>query len=136
MGTVTSAQDLRSLEWIIGVWNRTDLKPGETGTESWSEISSNEFSGIGATLRGADTVFVEYLKLVLIESDVFYIADVEHNPEPTYFKITGTSPTGFICENPKHDFPKKIEYQLDGSSLIVTISGEGKAVPFRFEKQQ
>ena len=44
------------------------------------------------------------------------------------------SDSGFTGENPKHDFPKKIEYQWNEDSLWVTISDDERSVEFNFKK--
>lgn len=38
----------------------------------------------------------------------------------------------FVCENPQHDFPKKITYKLTGNHIYTTISGNGKTIPYNF----
>ncbi|WP_315820030.1 hypothetical protein [Paraflavitalea speifideaquila] len=63
------------------------------------------------------------------------MADVPQNKEPVYFKLTAITKDGFTCENPNHDFPKKIDYKLDGNKLRATISGDGKAIDYLFERQ-
>ena len=89
-------------------------------------------TGIGVTLRATDTVFVERLRMEQKDGEWYYVAEVAHNAEPTYFMLTDCSKNGFVCENPDHDFPKKITYSLDGAVLKATISGDGKSIPFVF----
>lgn len=89
---------------------------------------------MGVTLRGSDTVFVEKLSIIEKDGILNYVAEVAHNASATYFKFTAISETGFTCVNPSHDFPKKIEYALDGNRLTATISGDGKSIPFYFKK--
>jgi ketosteroid isomerase-like protein len=36
--------------------------------------------------------------------------------------------------NPAHDFPKQVSYRRDGDALAAEISGDGKAIPFRFRR--
>ena len=62
------------------------------------------------------------------------MADVEHNPEPTFFKITSITKSGFVSENPQHDFPKKIEYMLEENRMTVVISDGEQKMGFVFEK--
>jgi Domain of unknown function (DUF6265) len=123
------------LQWMLGTWTRTTNEPGQSGIESWSKVSSGEFLGKGITMKGTDTLFVEKLKLIIKDDDIYYVSDVPENPSPVSFKITGISSNGFTCENPSHDFPKKISYQLNGKSLKATISGDGKTFDFFFEKK-
>jgi hypothetical protein len=136
IGTFIYAQDLTPYEWMLGTWERQNTKAGQTSLEWWIKKSATEFIGKGISLHGTDTVFVEKLRLIVKDNAVYYIADVKQNPEPTYFKVTGSTPSGFTCENPEHDFPKKIDYALNGADLIATISGNGKAIPFLFRRKE
>ena len=74
------------------------------------------------TMKGKDTVFVEKLRIIAREGDLFYVADVPENQKPVYFKLTEVTDRSFVCENPDHDFPKKIAYLFDGKSLKAAIS--------------
>lgn len=126
--------NLKSVEWIIGTWQRTNTKPGQTAYEKWEKTSKGEFRGMGVTLEGKDTVFVEKLKIMAKDNELFYVADVAHNKAPVYFKFTKLGATGFVSSNPAHDFPKEISYQLAGEKLQAKISGDGKAIGFDFVK--
>jgi hypothetical protein len=90
--------------------------------------------GVGITTNGGDTIASEKLKLVVKEDNIFYVADVKGNKAPVYFKMSKIGPDEFVFENPEHDFPKIITYKRVGDSLKATISGEGKAVEYVFEK--
>ena len=135
--TSTYAQtDLLQLEWLTGSWNRTNAKSGRSGVEIWQKKSAVEFVGKGINLKGTDTVFVEKLKIIIKEGAVFYVADVPQNKEPVLFKATSLSTSSVVFENPQHDFPKKIAYAWDGKKLKATISGDGKAIDYWFEKEK
>jgi hypothetical protein len=125
----------KSLSWLKGNWDRTNPVPGSTASEKWEQSSSYELKGLGITLKGADTVFIEKIKLQIRDNDIFYVADVPENKAAIYFKLIATTPRGFICINPQHDFPKRIEYLLNGRKLTVVISGDGKSQEYLFEKR-
>lgn len=127
-------RDLQSLEWMLGTWQRTNTKPGQTAYEKWQKISRNEFKGIGVTLKGKDTIFKEKLKMVVRDNELFYVAEVSHNPAPVYFRVIAQETTGFVSSNPNHDFPKEISYRIEGDDLSVEISGDGKSGTFNFVK--
>lgn len=86
-------------------------------------------------MNGADTSFVEKLRIVTKDNKLYYVADVPENKESTYFLITGVTATSFICENPEHDFPKKIVYQHEGNTMKATVSGNGKSIDYFFERK-
>ena len=123
---------LEQMGWLIGRWERMNMMPNQTGFETWTSESPLKIAGRGVTLQEQDTIFVESLSLAFRDEKLYYIAEVSHNEAPTYFEVTQVADSGFICENPQHDFPKKIRYTLDGNRLTVVISGDGKSVPFQF----
>lgn len=130
------AEDIpfEKLKWLEGKWERMMENPNQTGYEDW-KIKNGSFQGMGVTIQQGDTVFVEKLSIERMEGDWYYIADVNPNVEPTYFMISEISENGFVSENPDHDFPKKIEYQLkNDGELSVVISGDGRSIPFVFRK--
>lgn len=130
-----SAQSLKTLNWLYGTWERENTKAGQTAFEVWEKPAMEELKGLGVTLKEADTVFMEKLSIVTKDQKLYYVAEVSQNAEPTFFEMTSTSKKGFVCENPEHDFPKKIEYMLQGDKLKVTISGDGKEIPFFFRRK-
>ena len=129
-----TAKDIEKLAWLEGNWQRTNAKPGRSGVEQWKKLSATEWLGKGISLRGVDTVFVEKLKIVAKDNALFYVADVPQNKTEVYFQITTLTEKGFVCENEHHDFPKKMEYEYNGSVLKATISGNGQAMEFIFKK--
>lgn len=133
-GIVSHAQSIKDVSWLEGTWNRTNVKAGRSAHERW--IKTNEgLQGWGVNLNGADTAFVEKLRIVTKDNKLYYVADVPQNKESTYFLITEVTATSFTCEAPEHDFPKKIVYQLDGAKLKATISGNGKSFDYLFERR-
>jgi hypothetical protein len=85
-------------------------------------------------MNGNDTAFVEKLKLVIKDDNIYYVADIVENKQPVYFRFTSLTNDGFVCENPQHDFPKKISYRKDGEKIMATISGDGKSIDYLFER--
>ncbi len=130
-----TAPDLKKLDWLVGEWTRTNLKPGRSGSEKWIKNSPAELQGLGLTMRGTDTAFVEKIKIIIKDNDIYYAADVPENKGVVLFKLTKITNDGFVCENPQHDFPKQISYARDGNKLKATISGDGKSIDYFFEKK-
>ena len=65
-------------------------------------------------------------------NDIFYVVTVTGETKPVFFRLTAIADDGFTCENPKHDFPKKITYSLSGNHAKAVISGDGKSVDYIF----
>src|SRR5689334_15970321 len=121
-----SAVEFNKLNWLEGEWNRTNVKPGRSAHERWIKLSDHEFKGWGINMKGSDTASVEKLQLIVKDNKIYYVADVPENPQPVYFTITMLDNDSFECENPAHDFPKKIVYHHSGNIIKATISGNGK----------
>lgn len=131
--TVKSNQDdFKKINWLLGSWDRVNVKADRTANERWEIVSDQEFKGWGVSMTGVDTTFIEKLWIVSKEGSLYYVADVPENPNPVYFKFTSISENGFVCENSAHHFPKKIEYKLKLDTLLVITSGDGKELAFPF----
>ncbi|MEW5799863.1 MAG: DUF6265 family protein [Bacteroidota bacterium] len=134
--TDKAIEKFKKLEWLIGTWNRTNVKPGRSGVEVWKKISNTELHGWGISMKGNDTTFVEKLKIVMQEDDLYYVADVQENKGLVYFNFTQLTDHGFTCENGKHDFPTKIQYEATGLKLKAAISGNGRMIEYFFEREK
>jgi len=131
-GQESHQQKFKKLEWLQGKWIRTNAKAGQSGYETWTKVSDLKLSGKGVTLKGKETIFVENLEFIVKGNDIFYTVTVTGEKQPTYFKLTALSADGFTCENPDHDFPKKITYKLSGKNLKAVISGNGQSMDYNF----
>ena len=135
-GQSTTATDFKKLEWLVGTWNRTNIsKPGRSAFEVWQKKGENKLGGYGVVMQGTDTVFVEKFELIIKDDFIYYAAEVPENKQPVFFKLTSITSTSFVCENPEHDFPKKITYSWDGTILKAQISGNGNSSDFLFKRK-
>jgi len=125
---------IESLTWLVGNWNSENSKLKIK--ESWKQISAKTFEGSGYTysIKKDKMVSSETLRLVEMSGDVFYVAKVASNDLPVAFKLTSCTAKTAIFENSKHDFPKKISYQLNkDNNITVFVSGEkGKGFSIEF----
>lgn len=113
------------LSWITDRWVYKDGE--DTIYEKWVKSGDNMFSGESYTVRNGDTVFTEQLKIEKIGDDICYTAIVKHNPEPVSFKLVELEDSKAVFENPEHDFPNRIIYELrDNSVLYARVEGKNK----------
>lgn len=131
----SNKQKFKKLEWLTGTWNRTNAGAGKSGYETWAKVSDVKLSGKGVSLEGKKIVFVENLAFIAVGADIFYTVVVTGEKKPVYFKLTALSGDGFTCENPKHDFPKKITYQRSGNTVKAVISGNGQSMDYIFVRK-
>lgn len=130
-------QKIEDVLWLLGEWQRTNVRAGTTAYEFWEQRSENLLTGIGFSLKEKDTTFVERLKIELKDGTLYYIADVQENAAPVYFKFTEITENGFVSENPEHDFPKMISYELkDGQMTAIISDGGEKKMGFVFKKME
>jgi hypothetical protein len=116
--------------FLLGSWERLNDKEGTETYEIWNA----DFSGLGITLKGNDTVFKEILSIVSI-NDTLTLKVEGVNEIATQFKITSQTDTSFVAENPIHDFPTKIKYWLENKQLKAHVSNKGFGIDFIFEKR-
>ena len=128
----SNKQKFKKLEWLTGKWVRTNSSAGQSGYETWTKVSELKLSGKGVTLKGKEVIFTENLELIVKGNDIFYVVTVTGETKPVFFRLTAIADDGFTCENPKHDFPKKITYSLSGNHAKAVISGDGKSVDYIF----
>lgn len=129
------AHNFNKLKWLENTWVRTNNKPGQSGQERWQKSAAYELHGFCVTMKGNDTVFVEKLVILVKEDTIYYVAGVPENKKLVYFKLSEITDKSFVCENPDHDFPKKIAYYFDGTKLKATVSGNGKAIDYLFVRK-
>ena len=72
----------KSLKWIEGRWERTNVKQGMRANEQWQERAPYQLKGIGVTMKGEDTVFIEKIDIVIKDGNIYYVADVKENKAP------------------------------------------------------
>lgn len=128
----TNKQKFKKLEWLIGKWTRTNAKTGQSGYETWTKGSDSKLTGKGVTLKGKEIIFVENLQFIVKGADIFYAVSLTGEDKPVLFKLTALSTDSFACENPSHDFPKKIMYSRSGNKVKAVISGNGQSVGYLF----
>ena len=129
-----SCNSIRSIQWLLGYWVADD---GKTITvESWKKVSPLTFEGFGESRSksSGERQSRESLRLIEMANELFYVAKPEQNNLPVAFKLTRCSNKSAVFENPAHDFPKKLEYQLSiENKMTVTVSDEkGKSFNITF----
>jgi hypothetical protein len=133
--TPAAAVTIDAFAWLEGSWIRQTSRG--ISTEQWTRVSENTMEGLAFAMVGGARRVSEYLRLVRLGDDVFYVAKPGENPLPVAFKLADASATRFVFENAGHDFPQKITYtRLPADSLIVVIegpmNGTAREIPFRF----
>jgi hypothetical protein len=75
----------------------------------------------------------EFLRIVEREGGLVYVAQPNGAP-PTEFVLTEFNAKRAVFENPRHDYPKRITYELTAAGgLTATIGFTKGGTPRRFE---
>lgn len=115
--------DIKKFEWLAGQWE--SIMGTGIYHEEWTLTENNEMTGRAYLLKQGEISNNEKLLIHPVENEIYYTADVSHNPSPVSFKLTYSSDTIFVFENPEHDFPKKITYEKRGeNNFIATVEAE------------
>ncbi len=135
ISTAIGGDNLNSVSWLLGEW----ISTGKTQRtiEVWQKISEKSFEGYGQVQSVAgDSIFsYESLRLLEMSGGIYFLAKVSHNDYPVAFALTSHSDTSAVFENPTHDFPKKISYQLKAAGmLIVTVGDSSEYFKIQFTK--
>ena len=132
-----SCVTVESLKWLLANWQSENN--GIKTNESWKQISEKTFEGFGYTysIEKDKIVSSETLRLVEMSKELFYVAKVPNNNLPVSFKLTTCSGKSAVFENVRHDFPKKISYELNNeNNITVYVSGENdKGFSIKFNRE-
>jgi len=119
------------LEWLAGAWVGTG---GPASIEErWSPPPGCAMLGVSRTVRGGSVVAFEYLRIVDGDGGLVYVAQPGGAP-PEELVLTELGATHAVFENPRHDSPQRIVYELSAEgSLIASICFARGGRPQRFE---
>ncbi len=122
------------MAWLAGAWGGTRGAQGATSIEErWSPPLGGAMLAVSRTVsRGRMSAF-EYLRIVERDGGLVYVAQ-PGGAAPTEFVLTELSPTRAVFDNPRHDYPKRIVYELSAEGgLRATIGFTKGGTPRRFE---
>ena len=120
--------ELQKASWLVGEWEKTD----SLGTlkEIWQASNDSTYSGQSYYIQNEkDTLHKEQIELVQDQEHLIYSATIqgENNDTSVPFQMMKDEDSVLVFENPKHDYPQKIEYKLlKNHSLVAIISGKVK----------
>lgn len=124
-------EELDKAKWLLGNWEKKDSLG--TLTESWKVLDDSTYTGETFFISPKkDTIHSEAMQLMQNGDFLIYSTTVkgENREEPTEFQLRENVDSLLVFENPKHNYPQKIRYQLNiDKSVFITISGtqNGKA---------
>ncbi len=130
----TQKAQTKNISRLTGVWIQ-QFDSSVHRVESWMALNDSSYLGFGVLVESDDTIFREDLKILRVGKKWYYVADVDENPEPVFFRLDSIRRSGFVAKNPIHDFPNRIHYTLNKKQLHVEVSGSTSDVLiFEFKK--
>jgi hypothetical protein len=117
------------LNWLNGSWA---MKTDEgTVTEQWKWVNDSLMEGSSDFIKGDSVIPFETIKIFRRDTSFYYEAKAagQNNEQPVAFTLTAYSDTGFVAENPQHDFPKRISYKLVNKDSIHAFVDGGPSLP-------
>jgi hypothetical protein len=140
--TTIQTVNLESVRFLEGVW--VDRKtfgfknPPNYIMEKWTSYPDS-LSGAGYTLKGTDTVLMEYISIQMINNKLTYIAR-PNGQAMVSFTIKESGNGKFVFENKANDYPQKLTYQkMPNDSLSITLDGVAngieRSITFRYAKE-
>ena len=130
----TSAKaTIGDLAWLSGDWVGT-RSTGSSVEERWSPPKGGAMLAVSRSVNTSGKMFAfEYLRIVEREGGLVYIAQ-PNGATPTEFVMTELSAKRAVFDNPRHDYPKRIVYELTGDGGLTATIGYAKGgTPRRFE---
>ena len=121
------------LAWLAGAWVGT-RSSGSSIEERWSPPLGGAMLAVSRTVNTSGKMGAfEYLRIVERDGGLVYIAQ-PGGAKPTEFVLTELSTTRAVFDNPRHDYPKRIVYELSAEGgLSATIGFTKGGTPRRFE---
>ena len=134
-----SADDrLASLRWMSGTWSGEMW--GGVFTAYYSTPEGGKILSYSSLTKGGKLAFYEFEKFDAQRGEVVYIP-FPGGKRAAHFLLKKSSGTSALFENPKKDFPTRIEFVRTGDKLVITLSdpfnkdASGKKEVFNLQRQ-
>ena len=125
----TAEKTVQSFSWLQGSWAMKETDG--VITEQWKQVNDSLMEGSSDFIKGDSTIPFEKIKLFRRSNEFYYEAKAagQNNELPVEFKLSSYSDTGFVAENPQHDFPQRITYRLVNKDSIHAFVDAGPGMP-------
>jgi len=111
------------LAW--GCWKSDTAEPGSG--EHWLPLAGGTLLGVSRTVKQGKTVEFEFMQIRAVESGQLAFIAMPSGQKTVVFPLLRLGETEVVFENPQHDFPQRVIYQLEGETkLRARIEGMRK----------
>ena len=123
------------MAWLSGAW--TGTRRTSSIEERWSPPSGGALLGVSRTVKGGKMTAFEYLRIVERDAGLVYVAQ-PGGGAATEFVLTELGENRAVFDNPRHDYPQRIAYELSAegalSATIGFING-GSGTRYEFARE-
>lgn len=117
---------ITDVSWLIGSWETSPDEHGCTYREEWHQETPMLLTGQSRETCNPPLTerepYDEALRMEAEANGLVYVA-WPTGQDRTEFPLTAGSTTGFVAENPDHDFPNRIEYRRTAAGIDAIVSG-------------
>lgn len=125
---------ISDISWLAGNWAGSRGTNGSISFEElWSPPKGGAMLAISRTVSRDRMSAFEYLRIVERDGGLTYFAQ-PNGAEATEFVMTEISGKRAVFDNPRHDYPKRIIYELtETGGMTATIGYMKGGTPRKFE---
>lgn len=127
---------IEDVAWIAGNWT------GTMGTseieERWTPPKGGAMLAVARTVKDGRMRMHEYLRIIERDGGLVYVAQPWGNPK-TEFPLVEMDGKRLVFENPRHDSPQRITYELSNEGVLTATTGfihGGKPKPYSFTREE
>jgi len=131
----TSAKaTIADLAWLSGDWVGTRGTGGAISMEErWGPPNGGSMFAVSRTINRGRLSAFEYLRILERNGGLVYIAQ-PNGAAATEFVLTEFTSSRAVFDNPRHDYPKRIIYELsEDGGLRATVGLMKGGTPSRYE---
>ncbi|WP_439108065.1 DUF6265 family protein [Congregibacter sp.] len=104
-------------DWLVGCWESFE----NYSTEVWVKNPDGSLLGFSASVEDAEIAFYELLYIREVGGTLTYTAHPS-GQSPAVFVLSEEDEQRVVFENPSHDYPQRISYELNDAVLTAEIS--------------
>lgn len=129
---------IADVSWLAGNWVGTRGTAGTTTIEErWGPPLGGAMLATSRTVSRGKMVAFEFLRVVERDGGLVYVAQPGGRPA-TEFVLTDMTTTRAVFENPRHDSPQRIAYELSAEGKLTASIGftlGGRPQKFEFQRE-
>jgi hypothetical protein len=114
---------LADLAWLAGHWSSE--RAGTRTEEVWLTPSGGLLLGMNRAVTAAGRGTFEFLRIEQRAQGIVYVASPSGRGE-TVFPLADVGARFVLFENPEHDFPQRIRYELDDAGRMQARVSAGQ----------